>query len=96
MPCGAAPLFHFIVNPFRLKLSLVTLRIKYEKPPLTYQAQIELLKSRGVIFADEAKAIYQLSNVSYFRLSAYMFPFKKKTEGMIADEFRFGTTWKDI
>ena len=70
--------------------------MKYEKPPLTYQAQIELLKSRGVVFADEAKAAYQLANVSYFRLSAYMFPFKKNIGGKIVDEFRYGTTWKDI
>lgn len=70
--------------------------MKYEKPPLTYQDQINLLKSRGVIFADEAKAEYQLANVSYFRLSAYMFPFKKNVGGKIVDEFRYGTTWKDI
>lgn len=40
--------------------------MKYEKPPLTLQEQINLLKSRGVTFADEAKAQYQLENVSYF------------------------------
>lgn len=70
--------------------------MKYEKPPLTYQAQINLLKSRGVVFADEVKAAYQLANVSYFRLSAYMFPFKKNIRGEIVNEFRYGTTWKDI
>lgn len=70
--------------------------MKYEKPPLTYQQQIDLLKSRGVIFADEAKAAYQLANVSYFRLSAYMFPFKKKVGGCVIDEFQWGTSWKDI
>ena len=70
--------------------------MKYEKPPLTIQEQINLLKSRGVTFADEAKAQYQLENVSYFRLSAYMYPFKKNIGGEIVDEFRYGTTWKDI
>lgn len=70
--------------------------MKYEKPPLTHQAQIELLKNRGVVFTDEAKAAYQLANISYFRLSTYMFPFKKKIEGKIVDEFRYKTSWKDI
>lgn len=70
--------------------------MKYTKPPLTYQAQIDLLKSRGVVFEDESKAKYQLSNVSYFRLSAYMFPFRKNTGGKITNEFRHGTKWKDI
>lgn len=40
--------------------------MKFEKPPLTYKEQIELLKSRGLIFDDELKAELQLSNVSYF------------------------------
>lgn len=39
--------------------------MKYEKPPLTYQQQIELLKSRGLVFDDESKAESQLSNVGY-------------------------------
>lgn len=70
--------------------------MKYEKPPLTYQQQIEFLKSRGLVFDDESKAESQLSNVSYYRLSAYMLPFKKNMHGDIIDEFRCGTTWKDV
>lgn len=70
--------------------------MKYDEQPLTYQAQIDLLKSRGVVFADEAKAKYQLANVSYFRLSAYMFPFKKNIGGKIDHKFRDGTTWENI
>lgn len=70
--------------------------MKYEKRPLTFQEQVDLLKNRGVVFTDEAKAAYQLANVSYFRLSAYMYPFKKNVGGRIIDEFRYGTTWKQI
>lgn len=51
--------------------------MKFEKPPLTYEDQIALLQSRGLVFDDIDKAIYQLSNVSYFRLSAYMFPLRR-------------------
>lgn len=63
---------------------------------MTYREQVELLKRRGLVFADEAKAEYQLANVSYFRLSAYMFPFKKNVGGQIVNEFRYGTTWKQV
>lgn len=70
--------------------------MKFEKPPLTYKEQIKLLKSRGLIFDDEKKAELQLSNVSYFRLSAYMLPFKKNINFEIVDEFRFGTNWKSV
>lgn len=66
--------------------------MKFEKPPLTYKQQIELLKSRGLLFDDEQKAELQLSNVSYFRLSAYMLPFKKNVNSEIVDQFRFGAT----
>lgn len=70
--------------------------MKYDKPPKTYQEQIALLKERGVIFDDEKKSEHQLAAISYYRLSAYMFPFKKNVGGHIVDEFRYGTTWKDI
>lgn len=70
--------------------------MKFEKPPLTYKEQIELLKSRGLIFDDESKAELQLSNVSYFRLSAYMLPFKKNIHSKIVDEFHYGTNWKSV
>ena len=48
---------------------------QYNKPPLTYREQVELLKSRGVKFADEQRAERHLANISYYRLSAYMLPF---------------------
>ena len=66
---------------------------QYNKPPLTYREQIELLKSRGVEFADEQRAEKHLANISYYRLSAYMLPYKIKENGIITDEFKTGTTW---
>ncbi|MEE1272412.1 MAG: Abi-like protein, partial [Bacteroidales bacterium] len=53
---------------------------QYAKPPLKYTEQVNLLKSRGLIFADEQGAEKQLANISYYRLSAYMLPYKKKDE----------------
>ena len=69
---------------------------QYNKPPLTYKEQVRLLKSRGVRFADEQEAENQLANISYYRLSAYMLPYKMKVEGDIVDLFKEGTTWEKI
>lgn len=69
---------------------------KYNKPPLTYTEQIELLKSRGMIIPDEKRAERLLANISYYRLSAYMLPYKQREKEIILDTFREGTTWDMI
>ncbi len=61
--------------------------MKYTKPPLTFQEQVELLRSRGLIITDDAKTITILQNINYYRLSAYFPPFQ--TEKDVFDE---GTT----
>ena len=68
----------------------------FNKPPLTYEKQVELLLSRGLIVTDRKRAEMHLSNISYYRLSAYMLPYKKKEDGIIIDAFKEGTTWDDI
>lgn len=68
----------------------------FNKPPLTYEKQVELLLSRGLIVTDRKRAERYLANISYYRLSAYMLPYKKKENGIIIDAFKEGTTWDDI
>ena len=69
----------------------------YTKPALTLEQQIELLQSRGLIINDTERAIRHLSNVSYYRLSAYMLPFKIMSyNGTVTDSFIKNTTWDDI
>jgi len=53
------------------------------KPPITYEQQIDKLRSRGCIIKDENHAIDILSKVNYYRLSAYFLPFKKHDETYI-------------
>jgi len=48
----------------------------YNKPHLTYQQQIDLLKNRRLIVKDEQFAIIKLQHISYYRLSAYFLPFQ--------------------
>ena len=68
----------------------------YTKPPKTFEEQVQILKGRGLIFEDEQKAIFRLQTVSYYRLSAYMLPFKKRIGKEVVDEFRYGTTFEDV
>lgn len=64
----------------------------YVKPALSFLEQAELLLSRGLV-ADRAELIQYLSQINYYRLSGYLFPFKKSQEIEVYFE---GTTLKDI
>lgn len=50
--------------------------MKFCKPPLSVTAQLELLKRRGMVVADEARAVRVLQNINYYRLRAYWLPFE--------------------
>ena len=50
--------------------------MKYTKLPVPISEQIEKLKSRGLLFSDEKIAENYLSNISYYRLRAYTYPFQ--------------------
>lgn len=50
--------------------------MKYTKSPLSISDQIERLKQRGLRFENEARAAHYLSNISYYRLRAYTYPFQ--------------------
>ena len=49
---------------------------RYNKPPLNYTDQVKLLESRGLNIGNKKRAERLLANVSYYRLSAYMLPYK--------------------
>lgn len=65
--------------------------MKFEKPPLSYQQQAELLKSRGMQVADEAAFMRHLEAVGFYRLCAYWHPFKNSDSSFIP-----GTTFEDV
>lgn len=64
---------------------------KYNKLSLSYDKQIDLLASRGLIFADWSKAEKFLSQVNYYRFSAYCLPFESKRH-----QFHAGVTFERI
>lgn len=51
-------------------------KLNYQKQHLSYQDQVLLLKQRGLSIADEAAAQAFLERVGYYRLSAYLYPFR--------------------
>lgn len=71
-------------------------KLEYTKPPKTYQEQIELLISRGLIIKDTKRAERHLSAISYYRLSAYMLPYKQWDENGCTDKYKLGTTWNQV
>lgn len=65
--------------------------MKYSKVPLTFEKQVELLASRGLVIPDKKRAQEFLSRVNYYRLSAYCLPFAKSPH-----KFIDGTTFDDV
>ena len=61
----------------------------YTKPPLGIEEQLTLLKKRGLIISDDTFAYRVLSTVEYYRLTAYLYPFRDKTD---SECFISGTT----
>jgi len=58
------------------------------KPALSIADQISLLKSRGMLFADESLAIHFLKNVSYYRLKGYWWDLElDKTHKLTPDTY---------
>lgn len=48
--------------------------MKFSKPPLSIEAQVQHLKQRGLVIADEARARYYFAHLNYYRLRAYWLP----------------------
>jgi abortive infection bacteriophage resistance protein len=49
----------------------------YTKPHLSYQQQLDLMKQRGLACDDDDRALSVLRAVGYYRLSAYVYPFRE-------------------
>ena len=63
----------------------------YDKNPLSFNEQINLLETRGLQIIDRQKALSYLQEISYYRLSAYFLPYQKNK-----DKFNTGTTFQQI
>ena len=63
----------------------------YSKTFIPVTAQVPLLKSRGMMFADESKALHLLENISYYRLSGYWYPLLSDKQNHV---FKPGATFE--
>jgi len=69
----------------------------YRKPALTFDQQLDQLKARGLVVSDHDHALSQLSTISYYRLSAYWYPFREKnTDGSMTGKFVEGSSFDDV
>lgn len=66
----------------------------FDKPAHTIDQQLELLRQRGLVIADEGRARHYLANISYYRLSAYTRPFY--VPGEQAHRFLPGTNFDQV
>jgi abortive infection bacteriophage resistance protein len=65
--------------------------LNYSKPPITYEEQISLLESRGLIIEDYDRARRYLNEISYYRLSAYALPYQRSK-----DKFNEGISFEHL
>lgn len=71
--------------------------MEYLKKPLLIDNQIEKLVQRGLQIPDKSFAIKTLSNISYYRLRAYTYPFQNNGDEDVDHEFnRKDIHFKDI
>ena len=63
----------------------------YTDKPLDFNQQIALLKSNGLAFDDEQKALHTLQHVSYFRMKSYLMPLM---DDKVLRTFKAGTSFE--
>lgn len=68
----------------------------YTKPHLSYSAQMDLLVRRGLRVRDSANAQHLLSEIGYYRLSGYWYPYRLPADPVRRDTFQPGTTLDQV
>lgn len=78
---------------------------RYNKPHLTFEQQLELLKSRGLEVTNDNTALAYLRRLGYYRLSGYWYPCRnliplaeqqtKSLRPRRSDEFMLGARFQD-
>ena len=60
--------------------------VPFNKPPFTYQQQLNQLQERGLQIPNIEKATHLLESISYYRLSGYWYPLLADKENHIFKE----------
>ncbi len=77
-------------------MSTESTKVPFQKPAFSFKQQLDKLASRGLIVTDEQKCLTSLSSISYYRLSAYCYPFRQRTHKGILSKFETGTTFSHV
>ena len=80
--------------PWRVSLFWGTF-VQFTKPPLSLDAQIDLLIERGLHVPDRAQARHYLTHINYYRLRGYWLPFEVASEHA-EHRFRPGTRFDHV
>lgn len=70
--------------------------MKFTKPAINAEQQIALLRSRGLVFSDDSKALHYLKHVGYYRLAGYTLPFQIDHNQDGTHKFIKHTTFEDV
>jgi abortive infection bacteriophage resistance protein len=69
------------------------IKTSYNKPPTSFSEQVERLAGRGLIIPDKSKAEFYLSQLNYYRFSAYCLPFE---QDHVNHDFQVMTYFDDV
>jgi len=67
-------------------------KMQFNKPPKSFQEQVEILESRGMVITDHASAACYLSHLNYYRLRGYWLPLEADQKD---HQFKPGVTFED-
>ncbi len=70
---------------------LLTMSQPFQKPPLTFEQQLQQLIGRGLIVGDTQRALTFLRRANYYRFSGYCIPFESTRH-----QFRPGALFEDV
>lgn len=70
--------------------------MKFAKPALSLEQQLDLLVRRGMVVADRASALQHLEHISYYRLRAYWLPDEAPAANDGDHAFRLGVSFEAI
>lgn len=68
--------------------------MRYTKPAVSFSDQIDILRGRGLIIGDDKLAERYLSNISYYRLRAYTYPYQNNK--VAEHPFKHGISFDDV
>lgn len=72
--------------------------MEYKKPHLTFEQQLQKLTDHGLICGDASGTVQRLRAVGYYRLSAYVYPFREllPLEQQVGAHYRFDRVRPDV